>query len=673
MNRPFCSNCHAYFPAGATCPACQQPRTALATPAAPGVALWHAELPGSIGRRLVRVEHERRELLIVPWYWDPLGTEAGEPTGGVTALDPGTGHVCWECPLGMPVEGGVAVGDDVVYAGLGLRGVRAGKGALAAVDLATGDVFWHVPVDGAVLSTPVLDERRVYVTAGDGQLHAFDAVSGARVFAVQVAKRAVQMPADPVLVTSRGDSTLLVASYAAPFGREPGVVAAFNRYGETLWRRSIDGNVRGMAAVGRKRVYVAAFAERPSRGLLLALDKGNGEPLWDEPFIVSAPPGTSGGASFRDVPLAHGDTIYVGSHDHHLYAVDVATGARRWEHKIGRGISAGPAWVDGLVVFGDNEGYVYAVESATGACVWVYELGGSIQTSPLVHKGVVFVGSNTNAVAALPWHLGQYAWAADRLEAAGRHLDAGDCRALSAHHALVSAQAEPAYQRAAEDWQQAGVPERAGQMWLQLGRRSEAAAAFRQAGELWRSRDRERATRWFAQAALQYYWLRDGASLNACTDALSVCAGLPLVRVHALNSTLVQWEEGQLVLELRNMGKAPLTQGLALSLSGDVPVPLQAAFQDPLPVGQAWRIPLTAVLCAEKSSLEVEVRYQAEGYGELRGLFPLSLRAVPRPRPPVQFGEVGSLRLTIPGATAEGVVIQAGGDIGAVIERNYGG
>jgi outer membrane protein assembly factor BamB len=32
-------------------------------------------------------------------------------------------------------------------------------------------------------------------------------------------------------------------------------------------------------------------------------------------------------------PAVAGDTVYFGSHDGHLYAIDVATGAERWRFR----------------------------------------------------------------------------------------------------------------------------------------------------------------------------------------------------------------------------------------------------------------------------------------------------------------------------------------------------
>jgi outer membrane protein assembly factor BamB len=56
-----------------------------------------------------------------------------------------------------------------------------------------------------------------------------------------------------------------------------------------------------------------------------------------------------------------GDTIYFGSLDDNLYALDANTQEIRWSHKTGGGILTSPAVVDGVVYFTSRDGYVYAL------------------------------------------------------------------------------------------------------------------------------------------------------------------------------------------------------------------------------------------------------------------------------------------------------------------------
>ncbi len=79
----------------------------------------------------------------------------------------------------------------------------------------------------------------------------------------------------------------------------------------------------------------------------------------------------------RSQPTLAADSIFVGSHSGHVYALDEETGCARWEYpasaEVRTGIVLAPAGTDGeppLALFGDVLGNVYAVNAVTGEGVW---------------------------------------------------------------------------------------------------------------------------------------------------------------------------------------------------------------------------------------------------------------------------------------------------------------
>ena len=68
--------------------------------------------------------------------------------------------------------------------------------------------------------------------------------------------------------------------------------------------------------------------------------------------------------------------VYFGSTDHDLYAVDLETGARKWEFKTGSRVVSSPAVDQGAVYFGSYDGAFYAVDAATGQQKWKFKTGG---------------------------------------------------------------------------------------------------------------------------------------------------------------------------------------------------------------------------------------------------------------------------------------------------------
>lgn len=111
-------------------------------------------------------------------------------------------------------------------------------------------------------------------------------------------------------------------------------------------------------------------------------------------------------------PAVVGNTLFVGSTDAKLYALNATTGAVRWVFDLTsvagpwtdakpNAVRDGPAVADGTVYFGDSHGRLYAVNQYTGQLRWATLLDTvnpdvQITSSPLVYQGKVFIGvSNT--------------------------------------------------------------------------------------------------------------------------------------------------------------------------------------------------------------------------------------------------------------------------------------
>lgn len=133
-------------------------------------------------------------------------------------------------------------------------------------------------------------------------------------------------------------------------------------------------------------------------------------------------------------PVLAGGTLFIGSDDKNLYALDPVTGAEKWKFATGGLVRSTPAVAGGSVYFGSYDGEFYAVDAATGKLQWKFSTPGEQKfsakglhgskprqqiipdawdfflSSPLVADGRVYFGSGDGNIYALDAARGQLDW-----------------------------------------------------------------------------------------------------------------------------------------------------------------------------------------------------------------------------------------------------------------------
>jgi outer membrane protein assembly factor BamB len=134
-------------------------------------------------------------------------------------------------------------------------------------------------------------------------------------------------------------------------------------------------------------------------------------------------------------PAVFNGTVYIGSNDTHLYALDQQTGKEKWKYKTRGPVSSSPALDGGLVYFGSFDGRFYALDATTGTLKWSFAIevaerrfeakgihGNSSKeqmipdawdfymSSPVIHKSRVYFGSSNGNVYALNSETGNLVW-----------------------------------------------------------------------------------------------------------------------------------------------------------------------------------------------------------------------------------------------------------------------
>jgi glucose dehydrogenase len=97
-------------------------------------------------------------------------------------------------------------------------------------------------------------------------------------------------------------------------------------------------------------------------------------------------------------------TVYVGSNDNNLYAINPTNGTEKWRFATGYDIYSSPAiGSDGtvyVVVSGDNN--LYAINPTNGTEKWRFAMGGGSYSSPAIGSdGTIYVGSRDSNLYAI--------------------------------------------------------------------------------------------------------------------------------------------------------------------------------------------------------------------------------------------------------------------------------
>ena len=115
---------------------------------------------------------------------------------------------------------------------------------------------------------------------------------------------------------------------------------------------------------------------------------------------------THGTTQYSTPAIGADGTVYLGSDDQSVYAIDGASGTKRWSFATGEKVRASPAiGSDGTVYVRSTDQNVYALDGATGGMKWSTRTGavfdaGSFTSSPTIGPdGTIYVGSEDGSTS----------------------------------------------------------------------------------------------------------------------------------------------------------------------------------------------------------------------------------------------------------------------------------
>jgi len=231
-------------------------------------------------------------------------------------------------------------------------------------------VLWKVKTNGQVISSPVVAGGKVFVGSADNKLYALNESDG-----------------------------------------------------EILWTFETGGAINSTPLIAGGKVLFLSYD-----GFFYALDQNTGDPVWkfktggESVFKVKDYFNGSFQPDFWDFYLSsatvNNGTVYFGSSDSNIYALDLETGEKKWNYSTGGSVHSSPAiWENSLVV-GSWDSRVYCLDTETGDKKWVYTTGRDtasyiwlgIQASPSIDNGVAYIGSRDALFYAFDISSGDTLW-----------------------------------------------------------------------------------------------------------------------------------------------------------------------------------------------------------------------------------------------------------------------
>jgi outer membrane protein assembly factor BamB len=365
----------------------------------------------------------------------------GSTDGNLYAVDLATGAQKWKFATEVRITSSPAVAQGTVY-------FSSYDGKFYAVDSATGKLKWKFQTGGEhrftakhihgslpeaeampdpfdyYLSSPALSGAAVYFGSGDGNVYSLDAASGKLNWKFQTGDVVHASPA-----VSHG--VVFVGSWDSYF------YAIDAATGKEKWRFKTgeDADIHNQVGIQSSAAVVDGivyFGCRDSN--FYALDEATGERKWNfnnkGSWVITSPAvydgkvyfGTSdtklfygfeakaGGAPLLSLkftwpifssPAIAGDTVYFGSHDGTLTAVDLKAGKVAWTFKTdgARLNLAGLSKPDGTT----NYETIFTENFYDNMVIGVYRLfaTGAILSSPVVAGDSVYFGSTDGNLYAL--------------------------------------------------------------------------------------------------------------------------------------------------------------------------------------------------------------------------------------------------------------------------------
>jgi outer membrane protein assembly factor BamB len=279
-------------------------------------------------------------------------------------------------------------------------------GRLIAVNIVDGSRLWAVqlemgatsgggfgcaqgPTSVAIYGSPAVSDNLVYVGGYNGKVYAYP--TAGREEPRWVYPRQGNLAGSIV-------GSLVTAEGRVYFASASGTVYALDAAeGYKVWEFRTKEKIWSTPAIAGDTLFIGSFDKK-----LYAIDTTTGKEKWEKPFETEG--------AIVSTPLVYNNTVYVGSFDRCLYALDTDNGSLKWKFKAGNWFWAKPVVYNGVIYAGNLDGKLYVLKADTGEKVTEFDLKSPISSSPVLVGNLVIVATQDGVVSALDTTTNQEKW-----------------------------------------------------------------------------------------------------------------------------------------------------------------------------------------------------------------------------------------------------------------------
>jgi outer membrane protein assembly factor BamB len=276
---------------------------------------------------------------------------------------------------------------------------------------------WAYETDILLEFPPVISEKSLFLLRDDAVLVVLDKENGdlrwsERLGVLSASSPYLDLENERLFIT-------ILSRYEGGPGKVVSMSTARGEAGDILWQRDLPSRTESSPILADKTVYFGS-----EDGTVYALNSETGRPRWT--FQAAGPVKSA-------LALKNGK-LYFGDYAGKVYAVNASDGSLAWEAKTQGarfGFASGrfygnPVVAHGRVFIGNVDSYVYSFSAENGELAWRTKTNGYVYASPTVGspgggEPTVFIGSYDGTFYALDARSGAIRWS----EYVGGHISGG--------------------------------------------------------------------------------------------------------------------------------------------------------------------------------------------------------------------------------------------------------